>query len=204
MMTPRQRRNHIEALGKAAMAPRKSWLGKSILLNDIQSGWIKSLLTVWGEFVRGGTAPAKPCGHSCWNVLRGKNWSDKALERFTAALNQAREEGYRGEQAMRRARSILWPESPVSVIDQAMSSDDAKFMENVVLQAFDLKDPVYIVGRQYYTTRKKIADITRDLQHLAPWLTDSEARKRVRWCLEIFRAKVFVSAECPEGKFMKS
>ena len=43
MMTPRQRRNHIEALGKAAMAPRKSWLGKSILLNDIQSGWIKSL-----------------------------------------------------------------------------------------------------------------------------------------------------------------
>jgi len=194
MMTPRQRRNHIEALGKAAMAPRKSWLGKSILLNDIQSGWIKSLLTVWGEFVRGGTAPAKPCGHSCWNVLRGKNWSDKALERFTAALNQAREEGYRGEQAMRRARSILWPESPVSVIDQAMSSDDAKFMENVILQAFDLKDPVYIVGRQYYTTRKKIADITRDLQHLAPWLTDSEARKRVRWCLEIFRAKVFLVA----------
>ncbi len=194
MMTPRQRRNHIEALGKAAMATRKSWLGKSILLNDIQSGWIKSLLAVWGEFVRGGTAPAKPCGHSCWNVLRGKNWSDKALERFTAALNQAREEGYRGEQAMRRARSILWPESPVSVIDQALSSDDAKFMENVVLQAFDLKDPVYIVGRQYYTTRKKIADITRDLQHLAPWLTDSEARKRVRWCLEIFRAKVFLSA----------
>ncbi|MBJ6543376.1 hypothetical protein JGT76_12395 [Enterobacter hormaechei] len=193
-MTPRQRRNHIEALGKAAMAPRKSWLGKSILLNDIQSGWIKSLLTVWGEFVRGGTAPAKPCGHSCWNVLRGKNWSDKALERFTAALNQAREEGYRGEQAMRRARSILWPKSPVSVIDQAMSSDDAKFMENVILLAFDLKDPVYIVGRQYYTTRKKIADITRDLQHLAPWLTDSEARKRVRWCLEIFRAKVFLSA----------
>ena len=194
MMTPRQRRNHIEALGKAAMAPRKSWLGKSILLNDIQSGWIKSLLTVWGEFVRGGTAPAKPCCHSCWNVLRGKNWSDKALERFTAALNQAREEGYRGEQAMRRARSILWPESPVSVIDQALSSDDAKFIKNVVLQAFDLKDPVYIVGRQYYTTRKKIADITRDLQHLAPWLTDSEARKRVRWCLEIFRAKVFLSA----------
>mgnify|MGYP000985309582 FL=1 len=193
-MTPRQRRNHIEALGKAAMAPRKSWLGKSILLNDVQSGWIKSLLTVWGENVRGGTAPAKPCGHSCWNILRGKNWSDKALERFTEVLNQARDEGFRGEAALRRARSILWPESPVSVIDQAMSIDDAKFMENVVLQAFDLKDPVYIVGRQYYTTREKIADITRDLQHLAPWLTDSEARKRVRWCLEIFRAKVFLSA----------
>lgn len=193
-MTPRQRRQYFEGLGKTAMAPRKSWLGKSILLNDVQSGWIKSLLTVWGECVRGGTAPAKPCGHSCWHVIRGKNWSDKALERFTAALNQAREEGYRGEQAMRRARSILWPEPPSSMIDKAMSNDDAEFMEDVVLQAFDLKDPVYIVGCQYYTTRKKISDITRDLQSMAPWLTDSEARKRVRWCLEIFRAKVFLSA----------
>ena len=193
-MTPRQRRQYFEGLGKTAMAPRKSWLGKSILLNDVQSGWIKSLLTVWGECVRGGTAPAKPCGHSCWQVIRGKNWSDKALERFTAALNQAREEGYRGEQAMRRARSILWPEPSASVIDEDMSNDDAEFMEDVVLQAFDLKDPVYIVGRQYYTTRKKISDITRDLQSMAPWLTDNEARKRVRWCLEIFRAKVFLSA----------
>ncbi|EPZ8354691.1 hypothetical protein ACXWYY_000134 [Enterobacter hormaechei] len=193
-MTPRQKRQYFEGLGKTAMAPRKSWLGKSILLTDVQSGWIKSLLTVWGECVRGGTAPAKPCGHSCWNVLRGKNWSDKALERFTVALNKARDEGFRGEAALRRARKILWPEPPVRVIDEAIDSDDAKFMEDVVLQTFDLKDPVYIVGRQYYTTRKKIADITRDLQSLAPWLTDNEARKRVRWCLEIFRAKVFLSA----------
>ncbi|WP_421636682.1 hypothetical protein [Enterobacter ludwigii] len=193
-MTPRQKRQYLEGLGKTAMAPRKSWLGKSILLTDVQSGWVKSLLTVWGECVRGGTAPAKPCGHSCWNVLRGKNWSDKALERFTVALNKAREEGFRGEAALRRARLILWPEPPVRVIDEAMNSDDAEFMEDVVLQAFDLKDPVYIVGRQYYTTRKKIADITRELQSLAPWLTDNEARKRVRWCLEIFRAKVFLSA----------
>ncbi|STQ11415.1 Uncharacterised protein [Enterobacter cloacae] len=138
-------------------------------------------------------------GETVWAFVlasdQGKNWSDKALERFTAALNQAREEGYRGEQAMRRARSILWPEPPSSLIDEAISSDDAEFMEDVVLQAFDLKDPVYIVGRQYYTTRKKISDITRDLQSLAPWLTDNEARKRVRWCLEIFRAKVFLSTK---------
>lgn len=192
-MTPRQKRHYFEGLGKTAMAPRKSWLGKSILLTDVQSGWVKSLLTVWGECVRGGTAPAKPCGHSCWNVLRGKNWSDKALERFTVALNKARDEGFRGEAALIRARKILWPAPPVRVIDEAIDSDDAEFMEDVVLQTFDLKDPVYIVGRQYYTTRKKIADITRDLQSLAPWLTDNEARKRVRWCLEIFRAKVFLS-----------
>lgn len=193
-MTPRQKRQYFEGLGKTAIAPRKSWLGKSILLTDVQSGWIKSLLTVWGESVRGGAAPPKPCGHSCWNVISGKNWSEKALERFTSALNQAREEGLRGESALRRARVILWPEPKISVIDKAMSSDDAKFIEGSVLQAFDVNDPVYLVGCQYYTTRKKIADITRELRSLAPWLTDREARERVRWCLEIFRAKVFLSA----------
>ena len=192
-MTPQQRRKYLNAFTTVANATHKRYLGKSVLLTGIQAGWIKSLLCVWGDGVRGDTAPRKPTGHSCWNVIRGKNWSDKALERFTAALNQAREEGYRGEQAMKRARSILWPEPQASLVDEAMSADDVEFVEEAVLQAFELADPVYVVGCQYYTTRKKISDITREIQLVAPWLTDSEARKRVRWCLEIFRAKAFLS-----------
>lgn len=194
-MTPRQRRLYKSAIEKAAQAPRKSWLGRFTPLNSIQSAWVRSLLTVWGESVRGGTAPAKPRSHSCWSIIRGKNWSDKALERFTAALTQAREEGFRGEQAMRRARSILWPEPPASLVDEAMINDDIEFVEQVVLQAFDLTDPVYVVGRHYYTTRKKISDIARELQAMAPWLTEREARERVNWCLQIFRAKVYLSAK---------
>lgn len=192
-MTPRQRRNHHEALGKAAAAPRKSWLGKSILLTEIQSAWIKSLLATWGEGVSGGTAPKHPRGHACWDVLKGGRWSDKALARFTAALEQARQEGFRGPQALNRAHSIIWPQAPTSVIDTAIHNDDVDFIEQSVLLALDANDPVYVVGLQYYTTRKKISDITRELKAIAPWLTDWEARKRVRWCLEIFRAKVFLS-----------
>ncbi|ELY4673379.1 hypothetical protein SM021_004031 [Cronobacter muytjensii] len=191
-MTPRQRRLYKSAIEKAAQAPRKSWLGRFTPLNSIQSAWVSSLLTVWGESVRGGTAPAKPCGHSCWSIVRGGGWSDKALERFTAAIKQAREEGFRGELALKRARLILWPEPPATLIDEAMTNDDVEFVENAVLNAFELTDPVYVVGCQYYTTRKKISDITRELQVIAPWLTDGEARKRVRWCLEIFKAKVFL------------
>ncbi|MFQ3396288.1 hypothetical protein P9477_22815 [Enterobacter mori] len=194
-MTPRQRRLYKSAIEKAAQVPRKSWLGRFTPLNSVQSAWVRSLLTVWGESVRGGTAPAKPCSHSCWSIVKGKNWSDKALERFTAALNQAREEGFRGEQAMRRARSILWPEPPASLIDEAMTNDDVEFVENAVLEAFDLTDPVYVVGRHYYTTRKKISDISRELRVMAPWLTEREARERVNWCLQIFRAKVYLSAK---------
>ncbi|ABP60924.1 hypothetical protein [Enterobacter sp. 638] len=193
-MTPRQRRKNIEALGKAANAPRKSWLGKSILLTNIQSAWVKSLLTTWGDDISGGTAPRLPRGHACWDVLKGGRWSDKALSRFTAALEQARGEGFRGPQALNRAHTILWPKPVNSIIDVAVHDDDVDFIEQSVLAALDVNDPVYVVGLQYYTTRKKISDITKELQVIAPWLSDWEARRRVRWCLDIFRAKVFLTA----------
>lgn len=194
MMTQQQRRKHRNALNEVANATHKRYLGKSILLTGIQSGWIKSLLTVWGDNMRGGTAPRIPKGHSCWRGIRGFNWSDKALEKFTAALKQARDEGFRGQQALNRAHSILWPKQTVSVIDKAISEDDADFVEKCVLSAFESGDPVYIVGVDYYTTRKKISDICRELQQLAPWLSVDEARWRVRWCLQIFQAKVFLVA----------
>ena len=135
-----------------------------------------------------------PRSHACWNIIKGGSWSEKALERFTAALNQARSEGFKGQHIMNRAHAILWPKAPPSIIDQAMRNDDADFVEHSVLLALDTNDPVYLVGVQYYTTRKKISDITRELQSIAPWLSDCEARRRVRWCLDIFRAKVFLSA----------
>lgn len=195
MMTPRQRRAQQTALERAAAAPRKSWLGKFTPLTGIQAAWIRSLLTVWGEGMRGGTAPKLPRGHACWHMLRGSRWSDKALERFTAAITQAREEGFRGEQALNRAHAILWPQQPVSMLDNAAHNDDVDFIEQCVLRAFDVNDPVYIVGMTYYTTRKKISDITKALQQIAPWLTPQMARERVKWCLQIFRAKVFLEVK---------
>lgn len=194
MLTHKQRRAQQTALTNAAAAPRKSYLGRFTPLTGIQSAWIKSLLTVWGESMRGGTAPRKPKGHACWRFQKGMQWSDAALERFTVAITQAREEGFRGQQALNRAHSILWPTPAISVIDMAIQDDDVDFVEQCVLLAFEATDPVYVIGTSYYTTRKKISDLTRDLQQIAPWLTPDEARKRVRWCVEIFRAKVYLSA----------
>ena len=42
------------------------------------------------------------------------------------------------------------------MIDTAISNDDAEFMEKCVLDAFEVTDPIYIVGMSYYTTRKNI------------------------------------------------
>ncbi|MEM0567594.1 hypothetical protein [Salmonella enterica] len=193
-MTPRQRRAHHAALATVATSTHKRWLGRFTPLTSVQSAWIKSLLCVWGESIRGGSTPRTPRGHACWRSLKGVRWSDAALVRFTEALSQARGEGFRGDLALARAQAILWPKTHVSIIDEALTSDDADFMETCVLEAFEQTDPVYIIGVSYYTTRKKISDLTRDIQQIAPWLTPNEARRRVRWCVEIFRAKVFLSA----------
>jgi hypothetical protein len=76
---------------------------------------------------------------------------------LSALLRQLsrREEGYRGQHALNRAHAILWPKPTTSIIDTAIRDDDADFVEECVLKAFDTTDPVYIVGVSFYTTRKK-------------------------------------------------
>lgn len=195
-MTPRQRKAHQKALEIAAAAPRKSWLGRFTPLTNVQSAWIKSFLTIWGESV-GGKTRAQYRLENCdqfWEKMKEDGWSDNQLSRITDAISQARAEGFHGVMAMKRARTILWPVTLSDMITESEHKDDADFMERAILGALKSDDPVYVVGLQYYTTRKKISDITRELQVIAPWLTPEKARERVKWCLQIFRAKVFLSA----------
>ena len=196
-MTPRQRRAQKTAFERAAAAPRKSYLGRFTPLNGIQSGWIKSLLTTWGEIV-GGKTTAQYRLENCNRLVssaRDDGWSDGQLSRITDALNQAKKEGFKGRQAVARAHTILWSLSLSEMMEQTERRDDADCIEQAALQAFKSDDPVYIVGVRYYTTRAKIADITRELQTVAPWLTDDKARERVKWCLQIFRAKIFLAVK---------
>jgi hypothetical protein len=162
-------------------------------LTGIQSGWIKSLLTVWGDTMRGEAAPRLPRSHECWRVIRGDRWSDKSLERFTAAIKQAREEGYRGQHALNRAHAILWPKPTTSIIDTAIRDDDADFVEECVEGIRHNGSGLYR-RVSFYTTRKKVADIARELERAAPWLTFKMAKDRVNWCLQVFQAKTFLSA----------
>lgn len=194
-MTPRQRRKHQKGLETVAAAPRKTWLGKFTPLTNVQGGWIKSLLTVWGECVGGKIRDQYRLANSrrLWREAKDSDWSESQMSRITNAIEQARTEGYRGPQAIMRAHTILWPVTLGEIIDKAEDQDDADFIEGVMLKTFKTDDPVYLVGMKFYTTRNKISDIARELQQVAPWLTDGEARKRVRWCVEIFRAKIFLA-----------
>ncbi|MBK0004361.1 hypothetical protein [Erwinia sp. S38] len=196
-MTPRQRRLHAAGLATIAAAPRKSWLGRFTPLTTIQSGWIKSLISTWGDCVGGKTRDQyrlENIGKFCAGV-KATDWNDDQLLRITEALNQARNEGFKGAAAFGRAKAILWPVTLREMIERSSLDDDADFIEQVVLNTFKSDDPVYLVGMKFYTSRDKISDITREVQVLAPWLSDNEARKRVRWCLEIFRAKVYLAVK---------
>lgn len=196
-MTPKQRRVHRTAIERAAAAPRKSYLGRFTPLTSIQSAWIKSLLTIWGECVGGKTSAQyrlENCNRFISKAKEGK-WSDSQLSRITEAIKQARTEGYTGRLAVQRAHTILWSVTLSEMIEEASWRDDADLVERATLDAFKSDDPVYQVGLSYYTTHAKIADITRELQQTAPWLTSDKARERVKWCLQIFRAKVFLSVK---------
>lgn len=194
-MTPRQRRMHHAGLANIAAAPRKSWLGRFTPLTDIQSGWIRSLITTWGECVGGKTREQYRLDNTgkFWSGVKDTEWSDTQLARITEALNQARIDGYKGPAAFARAKTILWPVSLVDMIESSARDDDADFIEQVMLETFKSDDPVYLVGMKFYTSRTKISDLARELQQVAPWLQPEDARRRVRWCLEIFRAKVFLA-----------
>lgn len=194
-MTPKQKKIYLTAIQRTAAAPRKSYLGRFTPLTGIQSGWIKSLLTVWGECVGGKTSAQyrlENCNRLITNA-KDNGWSDSQLSRITEAINQAHKEGFKGREAIRRAHTILWAVTLSDMIDEASWRDDADLVERAVLGTFKADDPVYLIGMKYYTTRTKISDLTRELQQVAPWLTKHEARKRVRWCIQIFQARTFLS-----------
>ncbi|AIR03424.1 hypothetical protein JT31_01945 [Cedecea neteri] len=194
-MTSRQRRAHHSAIRHVAGAPRKSYLGRFTPLTGIQSGWIKSLLIAWGEYV-GGKTPAEYRLENCNRFIvsaKSDEWSDAQLQRITEALAKAKKEGFTGRRAVARAHTILWAKSLSEMIDETNRREDADLVECAVLAAFKSDDPVLLIGLQYYTSRAKIADIARELQSVAPWLAEHEARRRCRWCVQIFEAKVFLA-----------
>jgi hypothetical protein len=56
---------------------------------------------------------------------------------------------------------------------------------NACLNAFDVNDPVYIVGVSLHDEKKY--PILPGSWKIAPWLTADQARDRVKWCLKIFQ-----------------
>lgn len=195
-MTPSERKKYTAALQHCAVAPRKSWLGRFTPLTAIQSAWIKTLLTAWGESYGGRTSEQiriEGQGQEFWDHMRMTEWTDDKARQITEVMQELRGKGLCGPALLFTASRMLFPGALADYIDAASERENAEFMEESILKAFNIHDPIFIIGKRYYTRRQSIAKLARKLQELAPWLTDDKARERVKWCLQIFRAKVFLS-----------
>ncbi|MFP2517065.1 hypothetical protein [Buttiauxella agrestis] len=108
--------------------------------------------------------------------------------------------GHRGEGLLIRAELILWPQKTFGdTLTACGKRENEDFIEQAILRAVRIDDPVYIVGEYFYGKHKTIAYISHKLQVIAPWLTDKQARDRVKWCLEHFQSRVYLSLKSAIG-----
>lgn len=193
MMTPRQKRIHQDAMEKIAAAPRKSWLGKFRPLTSVQSAWVKSLLTVWGESYGGRISEEVAfSGVSFWRCIRSEEWSDNQAKRITETLKELHKAGYRGVELQRLAMAIIWPQRSLKdLISKTSGKEDGDFVEKCILNSLRPHDPVYIIGLSFYARRKRTSEIALQLQNIAPWLTRKQTEDRVRWCVSHFNCAVY-------------
>jgi len=127
-----------------------------------------------------------------WSHLM-TGWSSEQQEKITHVLSGLRRIGYQGEALFIMAQKIIWPKRTLGeLIGSASDEEAAGFMERIILQSFGNNNPVYEIGRDYYTWNKFIISMARWLNHYyAPFLTEKQCIDRVRWCVELFNSAVY-------------
>ncbi len=181
-----------ESWQTVASAPRRSYLGKYRRLTPSQSRWVRSLLNLWGS-IYGGSGIENLSGNRGFWAGSQNGWTVEQQERIETVLNGLREIGYQGEALFIMAQKILWPKRALGeLIGSASDEEEAEFMESIILKSFSENNPVYEIGRDYYTWSKSIINMARWLnyQH-APFLTEKQCIDRVRWCIELFNSAVY-------------
>ncbi|MEE4407817.1 MULTISPECIES: hypothetical protein [unclassified Serratia (in: enterobacteria)] len=102
--------------------------------------------------------------------------------------------GYRDEEQLKKAATILWPQRFLeSMLVAADAGEEYDSMEKAVLASMKHDNPVYVIGKLFYTGgNDTVSVLGRYMQnHYALWLTRDQVDDRVRWCIEIFNSAVF-------------
>lgn len=187
-----ERTNPQNAWVTLAAAPRRSYLGKYRRLTPSQSRWVRSLLNHWGGMYGGSGTEHLSGGGGMWSMIL-TGWTGEQQERIATVLSGLRKIGYTGDALFEQAKAIIWPKKSLSdLIGNAGDQEEAAFMEAIILKSFKTGNPVYEIGKDYYTWGKTINDMARWMQYYyAPFLTEKQCIDRVRWCIELFNSAVF-------------
>lgn len=170
---------------------RRVWKHPKKTITTKQRAWVQYMMSVWGRINRGDDSPAGAINVIGRLMIRS-HWSQGEGERIEKVVKMLyEEEGMRGEALYKKARELVIPQSSASnIIALAKESDDAAFVERVMVKLFHRESPV----RDYAIKRYCERNCT---QHIASAISRStgvdiqQCRRRVVWCEKVFEVELF-------------
>lgn len=159
-------------------------------INRSQQAWVRHLLTVWGDHL-GGEDYDRGEVNVIGRLMMRCEWSEQKGKQIEKIVSQLHCEGLRGEELFRKARDLLMPQtSTANIIALAKESDDAAFVESVLVKTFGKDNPLRNVARLRYCKRKSAQNIGSCLIYYTR-ITPKEARNRVEWAMDIIEGEMF-------------
>lgn len=163
-------------------------------INRSQQAWIRHLLTLWGQHL-GGEDYDRGEVNVIGRLMMRCEWSEQKGRQIEKIVSELHCEGLRGEELFRKARDLLMPQTSASnIIALAKESDDAAFVEAVMVKTFGHDNPIKNVARLRYCKRKSVQNIGASLIYYTS-ITPKEARNRMEWALEILEGEMFYAIE---------
>ncbi|MEQ0277262.1 hypothetical protein [Klebsiella sp. CN_Kp100] len=170
---------------------RRVWKHPKKTITTGQRAWVHYMLSVWGRANRGDDSP---CGavNVIGRLMIRSYWSEDKAIQIQKVVNMLHDEsGLRGEELYRKAREIIMPQTSVSnIIALAKESDDAAFVEKVMIKTFHRESPVRDVAIKRYCGRNCTQDIARLISQITG-IDVQAARRRVVWCENVLDAEIF-------------
>jgi len=172
---------------------RRVWKHPKKTITTKQRAWVQYMMSVWGRINRGDDSPAGAVNvigrlmiRTQWNPDMGGH-----IERMVNWLYSEEGGALRGEELYKKARELVIPQSSTSnIIALAKESDDAAFVEKVVVKLFHRESPVRDYAIKRYCERNCTQDIARKM-HLITGLDIQACRRRVVWCENVLDSEIF-------------
>lgn len=159
-------------------------------INSSQQAWIRHLLSVWGDHLSGDEYERGQV-NVIGRLMMRCEWSEQKGRQIEKVVSELHCEGYRGEELLRKARDILVPQSSTgNIIALAKESDDAAFIESVLVKTFGRDNPIRSVARLRYCKCKSVQNIASSLIYFTG-ITSKEARNRMEWAQDILEGELF-------------
>ncbi|EJQ0793524.1 hypothetical protein NYD80_003009 [Cronobacter sakazakii] len=170
---------------------RRVWKHPKKTINSRQKAWTHYMLQVWGKVNAGDDSPAWAINVIGRLMIRSQWSDDKAKQIESVVMRLYEEEGLRGDALYQKARELVIPQSSFSnIIALAKESDDAAFVERVMVKTFHRESPVRDYAIKRYCERNCTQDIARLISQ-ATGVDIQYCRKRVVWCEKVLEAEMF-------------